>query len=284
MRSLKDMKEVRKKLDDTMIKGLLEYVKNGTFPGNSPNSYMDAYTTVQSFADEGDSEGEELFKHHNKIIRNYITDCNKKMKEISSSQLVDNFLDCTGNINFLIYWMNRIFTYLDRFFVRSKGKNTLAKEAIEIYHHEFFDELKNNLFKELGKLIEDDRNKNIESRPKIIAILKIVDDLDLTAPRISKENNKISWSAEEKTEGKNGKETGDCWYNNFFKKETENYASKKAQNDINEMSAPEYITSTLQFLEEEKRSQELYINKRYHQKIDDINNKYLVGNNAKTLG
>lgn len=284
MKPLKDIKEVKKKLDETMIKGLLEYVKNGTFPGNSPNSYMDAYTTVQSFADEGDQEGEALYNHHNKIIQGYILDCHKKIKGISSSQLVDSFLDCTSNINFLIYWMNRIFTYLDRFFVRSKGKTTLAKTAIDIYHTQFFDPVKSDLFKELGKLIEDDRNRNIESRPKIKAILKIVDDLDLMQPRISKENNKISWSAEEKSENKNGKETADSWYNGFFKRETENYASKKAQNDIKEMSAPEYITSTLQFLDEEKTRQDLYINKRYHQKINEINSKYLVGQNAKSLG
>ena len=281
---VKDIKEAKKILDSVMIRGILEYVKNGTFPGNSPNSYMDAYTTVQTLADEGDSESESLFKYHNEIIRKFIDDCAKQTDRISPSQLVDTIIRYTENINFLIYWMNRIFTYLDRFYTKSKGKDTLAKNALNSYRDNFFVPNQTNIFKELNKLIKDDRNKNTESRQKIKTILKIVDDLDLASPKIMKENNKISWVAEPNTESKNGKEIADIWYEKSFKRETEEYAKQKAQNDIKTMSAPEYISTILSFLEDEYTRENLYINKRYHAKINEIDCKYLVGQNAEALG
>ena len=82
----------------------------------------------------------------------------------------------------------------------------------------------------------------------------------------------------------NGKEIADIWYNNYFQKETEDYAKLKAQNDIKTMSAPEYISATLSFLEEEETRENLYINQRYHSKINKIDCEYLVGKNAETLG
>ena len=121
---LNDIKIVKKELEKEMIKGILEYVKNGIFPNNSSNSYMNAYTIVQNMADLGDSQCEQLFNYHNQIIQNFIEGCHKKVSKLSNIQLIDCFIKETENINFLIYWMNRIFTYLDRFFTRAKQKNS----------------------------------------------------------------------------------------------------------------------------------------------------------------
>ena len=190
---IKDIKIARKELEKEMIKGILEYLRNGTFPNNNPNSYMNAYTLVQGMADAGDSESEALFNYHNKTIQGYIEDCYNLIRKETKSQLIDSFIKQTENINFLIYWMNRIFTYLDRFFTKAKNKNSLSQNAISLYRQYFFDPIQSDIYIEVNKLIKEDRNCNIESRPKIKTILKILYDIDLDNPKIVKENNKISW-------------------------------------------------------------------------------------------
>ena len=136
--STKDIKVAKKELEKEMIRGILEYVRNGTFPNNSPNSYMNAYTIVQNMADLGDVESENLFNYHNSTIQGYIEDCYKIISRESTAQFIDTFIKLTDNINFLIYWMNRIFTYLDRFYTKAKSKNSLCQNAIGLYKTFFF--------------------------------------------------------------------------------------------------------------------------------------------------
>ena len=281
---LNDIKKVKKELEKEMIKGILEYVKNGTFPNNSPNSYMNAYTIVQNMADLGDSQCEQLFNYHNQIIQNFIEGCHKKVSKLSNIQLIDCFIKETENINFLIYWMNRIFTYLDRFFTRAKQKNSLSKNALNLYRDYFFLHLQDDIHKEVNKLIKEDRNCNIESRPKIKIILKIINDLDLINPKIIKENNKICWIPEKDKDEKNEPTFANKWYKESFEKETIKFIKDKANADIHSMSAPEYITSALKFINEEIIRENEYINPIFHNEINKIIYKYLVGENAEELG
>ena len=280
---IKDIKIARKELEKEMIKGILEYLRNGTFPNNNPNSYMNAYTLVQGMADAGDSESEALFNYHNKTIQGYIEDCYNLIRKETKSQLIDSFIKQTENINFLIYWMNRIFTYLDRFYTKAKNKNSLSQNAISLYRQYFFDPIQSDIYIEVNKLIKEDRNCNIESRPKIKTILKILYDIDLDNPKIVKENNKISWVAEKGVETRNNATTyQDKWFQHFSI-ETNKFAKDKGNADIHNMSAPEYIVSQLKFIDEESVRETEYINPKYHPKINEIIYKFLIGENAEEL-
>ena len=280
------IEDVKIELENEMINGLLEYVRKGTFPNNNPSSFINAYTLVQNMSDQGDTSNEALFRYHNQKIQDYIEECHKKISRKSNIQLVDVFIKLTENINFLIYWMNRIFTYLDRYYTGAKQTRSLCKNAIELYRDCFFVHIQDDIYKEVNKLIKEDRNCNLESRPKIKIILKIINDLDLLNPRIVKENNKIVWVQDNK-EGQNiNKEHSftSNWYNNYFKTETIKFVKDKAKADISNMSAPEYIASQLKYLNEESVRKSEYINSAFHQNINDINYQNLIGANAEELG
>ncbi len=63
---------------------------------------------------------------------------------------------------FLFSWVNRIFTYLDRYYNKAKGMRTLAQNAINIYKSYFFNPLENYIYKKVNNLIEEDRKGNSE--------------------------------------------------------------------------------------------------------------------------
>ena len=123
---------------------------------------MDAYCIVHNIADLGDNESEEMIQYHNSIIQEYIQDCYKIISKESYTSLIDSFINHTEKINVLIFWMSRIFTYLDRFFTNAKGKPSLAKNAINLYKSYFFNPLENDIYKEFNILIEEDRKGNSE--------------------------------------------------------------------------------------------------------------------------
>ena len=279
--------QVKKTLEDLIITGIMEYVKNDVFPKNSSDCYMNAYTLVQSKVDSGIDEA--LFNYHNEIIREVVDHCYKKVKDKKNIEMVDSFIKQTERINFLIYWMNRIFTYLDRFYTNSHNKRSLSKNAIDIYKNYFFIPLQGEIHKEVNKLIKEDRCCNIEQRPKVKIIMKIISDLDLANPKIIKEHNSIYW-VEDTAPIKNKKvkiekktEYGDKWFKDTFERETTRFIKDKAMKDASSMSASEYIAAELKYLEEEETRKKEYISPNYHEEIDKINYYYLVEEHAKDI-
>ena len=278
---IKDIPQAKKELEKEMINGIIEYLKYGKMTNNNANSYMNVNKIVYEVANLGYDARKELLEYHKEIISNFVDFSFQKMTKESNVYFIDSLIENTEKINTLIYWMNQIFKYLDRF--HEKDKQTLSKNAIEIYTNKFFIPIQNKIYKEVNKLIKDDRNLNTESRPKIKAVLNIIDNLDLYSPQIMKENKKIVWMAEKGTEDKNLREFGDKWYNETFSIETQKFAKDKAEDDIHRMSAPEYILSQLKYLDEENDRKNDYINPNYHSDIDIINHKILIGEKAEEL-
>ena len=272
-----------KEIEKQMINNILEYLKNGNFPNNNPKSFIDAYTIVNTLSDQVDKNNPELLAYHNQTIQNYIFDCKRELESEKNADLIERFLFYSDHINILIYWMNRIFSYLDRHYTKSKNMKKLAVHARDLYKSEFFEDWKINVFVEVNKLIKEERNGNCESRAKIKNIMKILKDMDLDKPQIIKENNRIIWVSDNPTEEKGENHVQDLWYNEYFAVDTERFAEAKAGTDIHSMSAPEYVLSQLRYLEEEKERQHEYINYQYHGRINQLNYQHLIGDVMQEL-
>jgi len=272
-----DINEGIRIIEDAMIDGLLKYLNTGDFPNNSPNSYMTAYSEVHKLADDENNSSEKLFNYFNTKIKDYVESAAKRIKNLSDDKLLDEFILENEKCNQLIYWMKRIFTYLDKFYTKNKQKGSLCTNGLKIYREVMFVPLKEKLFKIVNNLIKNDRNCNISFRYKIKTLLKIFEEIDYHEPNIVKEKDKLKW------EGQNKNVFIDEWFNSYFKKSTVDYIKEKASNDIQSKSAPEYIKSSLKYLFEEEERKNEFILSTYYKQIDDINNEYLIEKNAKTL-
>ena len=283
----KYFKEGIKKIEEEMINKIFGYLKNGVFSNNSPNSYYNAYSTVVALADEGDDFSYNLLQYHNQTIEKYIIDCKNEFIKENHINLIDKFLEYIKKINFLIYWMSSIFVYLDRFYTTAKIHRRLAHGAMDLYKSIFFDEVKNDIFIEIDKLINEDRNGNKESRTKIKNVLNILKIFDYKYPKIVKDNHRIIWINDESKETDESKiETieQDLWFNNYFIKDTKKFVETKANKDFLNKSFYEYILTQITYLEDEKERLNEYINPKYHTKINEINYQYLITNTLKEYG
>ena len=183
----------------------------------------------------------------------------------------------------IIYYLQELFTYLDRFFTRIKRRCSLCCSSISHYEAEFFLPFKEKLYEKLNKLIRDDRNGYIESRNKIKKILEIINYLDISKAKIIiNENREITilldgYNAVDKKLRK--KE----WIENYFMKETIKYLEEKVKNDMKNLSVNDYIDTQLKYLKEENERKQLYIYPQFHEQLDKLNYFYLIGNNSKEL-
>ena len=279
----KDFSDAKKEVETEMIKNILEYLKNGVFPNHRPNSYMNAYTAVLVCIDSGDEQSQKLLDYHNNTIETYIKECYDEVNKETNINLIDAFIYQTDHITILIYWMNRIFCYLDRFYTKAKVKSTLAKCALNLYKNKFFENLKEKIFTEVNKLIKEDRRGNRDYRPKIKNVMKILRYLDFQNPKIVKENNRIFWTDDLTNNEKPETEIQNLWYDNYFEGDTAKFASDKGKNDIQTMSAPEYVLSQLKYLDEEYEREREFIHEKYYERINKINYEHLIGTHMKEI-
>ena len=217
-------------------------------------SYMNIYLIITCSADLADKESELLFPYHNEVVKDYLEKCLKIISSQPKDELINLFIKQTENINFLLYWVNRAFIYLDRFYTNNKHKGTLSGNEMNLYKEIYFKPLKDDIYKELNKLIKPDRNGNKESRNKIKFIMRILNNIDIYDTKITKKNNKIIW-VPEKTTFDSFKYNPDDniynkeWYDKYFKEETIQFVKEKVEKEIKEKSVFEFILSQLKYLE-----------------------------------
>ena len=284
--NLREEYEEKKKIaENAMINQIVDYVKSGIFPKSKADEFMICYNFVYAYSDKG--FWDELLNYHNNIIKEVTEEFYKRIKDKTYLDFIDTFISCTNNLNTLIYYMDRIFSYISTNHLSNINgepaydKKTMCEFSMDIYKNYFFDKVSKKLFIALNQVIKEERKGNMDYRKKIQDIVNIIISLDLVTPNIKKEKQKILWRESSNSEPTTLKYQ-EAWFNNY-EKETEIYAKEKANKDIHNNSAPEYIKCEIKYINEEKERQQLYLNQQYHSKINDINYRYLINNNAEEI-
>ena len=290
-RPLEEFEKSKKEMENIMINSLLLYVKDGTIPKGNNSTHMTCYNTIYNFTDSG--YGDELLNFHNSKIEEAANGCYERIKNLSGFDFIDSFIDCNNKLNSLIFSMSRIFMYTsnnhlkgtdDKNNVRKYPEDDVSEFSMKIYKKNFFDKLKNKIFSSLNEiLIRDERNGNNEFRIKLISIMKTLQCMDYSKPRIFKisETSK-NWKEEEKDTAKIKLDYQNEWFK-YFESETIKYIRNKAERDIKNNSAPEYVKCELKYLDEEDERLDSYVYGGYHARIKEINYEYLIKNNAQQI-
>ena len=284
----------QKELESKMINGLLQYVREGTMPQSVPTSFMDCYDIIYKFTDQ--QIGDDIVKYHNDKILKAVIECYEKLKNLTGLDFIDTFISCTEKLNTLIYHMSRIFQYVSNNHLRGQDEkdNTrtykqddISEFSMDIYKKDFFNKLKTKVFNALNEiLIRDERNGNMEHRLKINSIMKTITFLDYEKPKIVKSSaTKMIW--EETIKEADRKNTDllyqNEWYHDYFKKETIKYIKNKSERDIKNNSAPEYVKCALKYINDEYERENVYINIKFHDDINNINYEHLIKNNMNQI-
>ena len=144
-----------------------------------------------------------------------------------------------------------IFGYLDRHYLKAKAKSSLSKIAMNLYKSKLFEKLKCKIFIEIDRLINEERNGNLESRNKIKKILELFNYLNLEHPQIIKGKNEIKWINKDNHTYKIESLVKDIWIGEDFCEDSRKFVEAKAKNYLKNMPINEYILSLIIFLENE---------------------------------
>jgi len=261
------------------FQNLLNCLKNGTFPTTKAGLYMDMYTFIHKHG-QNDDNATLSYDYYQSILKSLATEFENKINKIGDNDIGDIFIDLTYRMDFLICFCKNTFSFLDQYYIVTKKLKNLEKLARDIYKEHLFMPFHEKLTQEVIILLKEDRNGKKDNRFKIKKILEVMNEMDMPNPKITREKNVFCWS--NGTNEDYPTPIQDYWYD-YFKQDTEKLVVKKSRNDIQNRSTPEYVSLELKFLNEEHDIQNKLINTIYHERLNDIIYKEIIGRNMVEL-
>ena len=110
--SQKSCTQELKEINNELIKNIIEYLETGVFKNKTP-SYVSAYGKVIELTDQKGNE-EKIYAFYGKTINNYtVKKVFNKFKAKQGQELLQWMIRSWENHQTFVYWMQKIFCYLD---------------------------------------------------------------------------------------------------------------------------------------------------------------------------
>ena len=273
-----------KKILKEMFKKILEYQKQGIMPDNKFNN--DFYSIVQKECDQGDSESENMYNLHSYFIENSIEKSISALESVKKEGITINLLyEEIIKIEYIIFLLNKLFTYLDRFFTNGKSKNTLNQKSFYLYKNNFFMPLKKDISNALTSYFKEiDKIDNEENERKIRKIFQFMNTDRIFNPTIVKKNKEIKWENEEsENPPKNINITVDSfddWFHVHFLPDINSLFESKVK-EVKNLPIKEYISSILNFKYQPIILKNYFDNNYYNKILFIFNENFIKGNKDK---
>ena len=162
-------------IQEELNKGLLKFVRDGLFIENFDNYIKNFQDILTQYKNQKEII-KIIIKYRNEIIEQASNECFEKIKNFNGLYFIDSFIDFTKRLNFLIYYLNKVFTAL--YFSNDQYEN-YPKVSMNIYKKCFFDKLQEKLFRiSYFDLFKKERNLNNTHNLKIKYIIEILNYIE----------------------------------------------------------------------------------------------------------
>ena len=268
-------------IKSSLIENVLKYLETGKFENRTNAVYVNAYSKVLELADI-DENGKHLYRYYKNIIQRYTTCVVKaELLFLRGVDLLKKLALRWQNHKMLVYWMRKIFNYLDRYYIKNANEDCLFLAGVKIFKEEVFAHIKVAVKTALLNQINSERNGTEIDTNIIKESLLCFTQLGCTKFTIEKlkvdDQDRLAWT---------GTSSLTVYKEDFeqsFMDDSLRFYRAKGQNWIMSMSCPEYLHSTNKaFLDEEKRLQ-VYLDPSSKEELMKIVIDQLVVNNAKPV-
>lgn len=287
-----DISSKLKEIDDTLMKKLLNYLLNNEICSISMNDYIKCYSISTEIIKGTNSLKIDAFYSYIKDrITYFIGEISKKVSQESDENFLQAFHKETENVKIFAFWLERVFKTLANI---KDIQMTLF--TLKVYKKNFLLDIKDKLFGQLNKEINNDRSDKLVDRNFIRRIIKIIEQCEIEDPIADKINDIIDFVGKEKLQ--RGHNTTDSVKQKVFSissktllrewiesqlKSCSEYVVEKGSKEIKIFNAPEYINSSLKYCLEEDNRKLIYLPDEMHKRLDAINYNSLIKSNVQVI-
>jgi hypothetical protein len=260
---------------------LFEYLDTGVFRNKSNKNYMEAYDKVLSLSEREDNS-DHIYEFYVKTIADYTQQVyTNNLRHLNGTELLDAFNKRWENHKMLIYWMRKIFTYLDRYHVKNKGVVPLFQVGLNIFKEKIFAGLADKLTVAIIHQINRERDGELIDRFRVKEALLCFVQIGLTGTEITmlneKDGKRLVW------QGKNDHRQYETLFQVRFLEDSRHYYSAKSAGWISSMSCPEYLNAANRALTDEEDRADKFMDPMTKPKLLAIVQAEVVEHNAGTL-
>ena len=269
-------------IKNSLIDNVLKFLETEVFENRTNSAYVNAYSKVLDLADI-DENGKYLYLYYKKIIKDYTVNIVKaELASLKGVQLLRRLAFRWKNHKMLVYWMRKIFCYLDRYYIKNSNEDSLFLAGVKIFKDEVFNQIKLALKNSLLIEINDERNGAVIDTDIIKETLLCFAQLGCN-PKVTIEKQKFDDQERLLWTGAPLLNVYKEDFEVFLLEETTKFYIEKAKKWMMSMSCPEYLhASNKSFQDEEKRLQ-VYLDPSSKESLMKIVADELVVNNSKSI-
>lgn len=155
------MEQIEKELEAikiSLIDNVLKFLETGIFENRNNTVYVNAYSKVLELADI-DENGKYLYEYYKNTIKDYtIRTVKRELSSMKGVELLKKLAFRWQNHKMLVYWMRKIFYYLDRYYIKNSNSPNLFLAGVTIFKDDVFSFIKHAVKNALLEQINEERN------------------------------------------------------------------------------------------------------------------------------
>mmetsp|Transcript_44914 Transcript_44914/g.124911 ORF Transcript_44914/g.124911 Transcript_44914/m.124911 type:complete len:754 (-) Transcript_44914:201-2462(-) len=261
------------------VQPLLKYLKTGIFENKTNMTFMKAYSVVVQFGDQ-QQHSFKLYSYYKKVISEYCEESVALMNGCSGEELLKRLAELWEKQTILVFWMQRVFQYLDRFFTKNNNEYPdLFSAALRSFQEAVYDRVKDKCIGAMIETINRERNGNDIDQDVISLLVEMLCTVGDPQPKIVKQKDvcdRLLWQSSSKGFYKNDFETK-------LLSTTAEYYRGKVAGWLAECSCPQFLEEADRRLKDEEKRLKQYLDRSSEQELRVVVQRELILNTAKQL-
>lgn len=267
-------------IETERVEPLLEYLKTGVFMNRTNMTFMKAYTVVVQFGDQ-QQHSLKLYTYYKKVITEYCEGVYASMCSCTGEELLRRLSELWEKNTILVFWMQRVFQYLDRFFTKNSNEHPdLFSAALHSFQKTVYDKIRDRCISAMLEAIDRDRSGYDIDQGVVRLLVEMLCTVGDSQPRIVKQKgvggDRLEWHS-----GSKG-----CYKSDFetpLLAATTAWYKTKVAGWIAEYSCPRFLDEVTRRLEDEERRVHQYLDRSSHSDLVSVAQHELILSTAKTL-
>mmetsp|Transcript_4118 Transcript_4118/g.8984 ORF Transcript_4118/g.8984 Transcript_4118/m.8984 type:complete len:757 (+) Transcript_4118:64-2334(+) len=265
------------------VQPLLTYLRTGEFKNRTNMTFMKAYSVVVQFGDVAE-HSLKLYQYYQKVITQYCMENVQQMTDSSGEDFLRALASLWEKMTILVFWMQRVFQYLDRFFTKnSQEHQDLFSTALRIFEASVYSVVQRRCIDALISSINRERNGQVIDQDVVKQITDLLCTVGGREPKIVKqppsaasEGDKLFWETASR-----GVYKAD--FESALLAASSEYYKAAVTGWLAEHSCPEFLEEVARRLDDEDHRLKRYLHRSSEQELRSVVQKELLRQPAKQL-
>lgn len=269
-------------ISQVRVDPLLKYLKTGVFENKTNMTFMQAYSVVVQFGDQN-QHSSKLYMYYTKVISEYCEESAATMTGLSGEELLKVLSTVWSSTTILVFWLQRVFQYLDRFFTKNNPDHPdLFRQALNVFTETVYRLVKDRCVNAMVQLINKERDGGDVDQDVLRLLVEMLCTVGDSWPKIIKVKDPVERLCWQTT----ANEPKSCYKTDFESlliSTTAEYYKAKVTGWMAAYTCPHFLEEMQRRLDDEDSRLTRYLDNSSQKELKTTVQREIILNTAKQL-